>query len=98
MVATSASTSATSVTSFGARPLVGSSMSSTDMSLSRTRASETICCWPRRASALLGGDEVGESVPTMGLHAAVGIDQAQVLVHGQAPKTSGPRGRSRCRE
>lgn len=40
------STCATSVTTFGARPLVGSSAMISRLALSRVRPMATICCWP----------------------------------------------------
>ncbi|WP_460493635.1 hypothetical protein [Dactylosporangium cerinum] len=44
--ATACRAAATSVTTFGARPFVGSSMSSSRFGLSSTRPIASICCWP----------------------------------------------------
>ncbi len=59
-----------------------------DVVRSSTLASETICCWPPErvpARCLRAGDEVGEEPAHDGrLHTTVRVDEAQVLVDGEA--------------
>ena len=93
---------ATSVTSSGASPFVGSSTSSTRFSFSSARAIASICCWPpesvparwRRALAQLGEELVDELVARL----AVALGEPEVLRRRSAPRRRrGPRARSRRR-
>ena len=98
------STWATSVTTLGASPLVGSSAMISRLPFSRVRAMATICCWPPDrvpANCRARCRSSGKSSCTRRTRARRPprpLGQPQVLGDGQRRRRPrGPRARSRCR-